>query len=263
VLGPGRILSHYRLEETLGTGEFASVYRARDLQLDRDVALKVVDPGSRQSASSILAEARAAAALNHPNVAIVFAVDDSEGIPLIAMELVDGVTLRARLVEGALPYAEARRITCAVATGMASAHTRGIVHGDLKPENVMLTREGVPKVLDFGLSHREDRAPRTTEAVLRLSGTPRYLAPELFNGGRPTQASDVYALGAMCFEMTTGAPLLPHDDIASLVRALISGNYLERLIDVPADLRPILATAVARDPAKRRIKMRELAAQLA
>jgi serine/threonine protein kinase len=201
----------------MGTGGMGEVYRARDTKLNRDVALKVLpqdladDPERRRR---LLREARAVAALNHPNICVVHEVGDAEGRAYIAMELVEGKSLRARLTEGPLPTEEVFRLGLQLADALAHAHDRGVVHRDLKSANVMVTPEGRVKVLDFGLARHlsgEDLAEVTTHAHESLTqpgsilGTLPYMAPEQLRGQRADTRSDVWALGVVLFEMATGA----------------------------------------------------------
>ena len=154
VIRPGSYFSHYQIEAEAGSGTFARVYRAKDLQLDRSVALKVFKPDCPVTPSAALAEARVAAALNHPNLCTIYAVDDSAGVPIISMEYIAGESLSKAVRPGQLSNESLLSIARQIAAGMAAAHAEGIVHGDLKPENVMVTAEGVVKVLDFGLARR-------------------------------------------------------------------------------------------------------------
>ncbi len=153
-LRPGHFFSHYLVETQIGSGTFARVYLARDLQLDRPVALKVFKPDCPVTPSTALAEARAAAALNHPNVCTIYTVDDTAGVPIIAMEYVPGQPLSNLPWDRTHALDDRLSISRQIAAGMAVAHEAGIVHGDLKPENVMVTDDGVVKILDFGLARR-------------------------------------------------------------------------------------------------------------
>ena len=165
----GRTILQFRVVARLGGGGMGVVYRAIDTKLRRDVALKVLSPRyvvDERNKELIFREARAAAALTHPNIAAIYDVHDADGIAFIAMELVDGETLRARLARGKLPVAEATRIGVEIARGLARAHAQGVVHRDLKPDNVMITADGHVKLLDFGL------AKASYEAEPHVAGVP-------------------------------------------------------------------------------------------
>ncbi len=171
LLHEGRVLGRYRIRGTLGKGAFGRVLSAWDLWLERDVALKVGAPGGRADIARVLAEARSAAALNHPNICTVYAVEEEEGLPVIAMEHLSGRPLSRVLAGGRLPEEEARRIARGIAEGLAASHAAGVVHGDLKPANVMITDEGRVVILDFGIAVRHGRIPRP-EARLISGGVP-------------------------------------------------------------------------------------------
>ena len=153
-LQPGRILGHYRIRSKLGGGTFGSVFAARDLRLERLVALKVLRRKVLESREAALGEARAAARLNHPNVCTIYAVEEEDGLPVIAMEYLDGKPLSQVIAEG--PGRDrAMDLAAQIASGLAAAHAQGVVHGDLKPENVIVTDQGVAKILDFGLARSQ------------------------------------------------------------------------------------------------------------
>ena len=172
-LHPGRILGHYRIVRLLGEGAYGRVYEAWDETLERSVALKILRPGARIDPERVLGEARSAAALNHPNICTVYAVETPAGVPLIAMELLDGESLARRLTRGPLEPDEARRLGRQIAAGLAASHRAEVVHGDLKPANVMLTGGGVAKLLDFGIARRHGRsAPDGARASGADSGVP-------------------------------------------------------------------------------------------
>ncbi len=184
-LVPGSVISHYKIEGILGSGGFATVFRAFDQNLHRTVALKVL----RNQGGELLDlqdEARAAAAFTHPNVCSVYAIDDQFGVPMIVMEFLEGQTLSQKMAKGPMAAPEVSSIGCQVASAIAAAHKAGIVHGDLKPSNLILMADGIVKVLDFGLAvvtRTCTDCPTLSELPPEIrapAGTPGYMAPELF-----------------------------------------------------------------------------------
>ncbi|CAN5823695.1 hypothetical protein BH23PLA1_BH23PLA1_08380 [soil metagenome] len=273
VLAPGRIFSHYRIEAKLGEGSFATVFRARDTLLHRTVALKVFKPGKTLAPATVLAEARAAAALNHPNVCTLYAVDDSEGVPIIAMEYLKGETMETILAEGPMPLPRVVDLGRQVASAVAAAHEVGVVHGDLKPQNIMVTDEGVAKVLDFGLSRRVEAHPDDPYETLAMDtqdsaeasglfGTPSYMAPEQTRGETASPASDVFTMGALIYEMVTGRRAFPGTNILQVLEAVRSVRPGALADDMPASYASMIRRSMAPDPALRDITMREIAEQL-
>ena len=209
-LQPGSSISHYRIVSRLGAGGMGEVYRARDTRLGRHVAVKVVaerfgrDP---KALSRFEREARAVAAISHPNIVALFDVGNEKGIAYAVSELLQGETLRARLVQSPLPRAHAVEIATGLAEGLAAAHARGILHRDLKPENIFLTSDGVVKILDFGLA-RLHRAPEeggtaasTETATGQIMGTTGYMSPEQVRGEEADERSDIFSLGCVLYEM--------------------------------------------------------------
>jgi serine/threonine-protein kinase len=212
----GQTFGHYRILERLGAGGMGVVYRAHDEQLDRDVAIKVLpaasfrDPPAR---ARLLREARTASKLNHPHICTIYEVGEADGQAYIAMELVEGQPLSARLAGGALPVEQVLRYGLHLADALAHAHQRGIIHRDLKSANVIITPEGRAKVLDFGLAKRlsgEEVAEATTQTMDSLTGpgavvgTLAYMAPEQLRGQPADARSDIWALGVMLYEMAAG-----------------------------------------------------------
>ncbi len=215
----GTTLGHYRIVSRLGQGGMGVVYRAEDEKLRRVVALKVLlDTSSNEERRQrFLREARSAAAISHPNVAVVHAVDEAHGRIYIAMELVEGENLRQRLERGRLDVPSAKNLALQIAQGLAAAHEKGLVHRDLKPENVMITSSGQVKLLDFGLakagaapaSGKTAAAMARTETVVtsddgRIMGTPEYMSPEQALGEPVDVRSDVFSLGIVMYEMLSG-----------------------------------------------------------
>jgi serine/threonine protein kinase len=269
-LGPNRVIGPYRVEAELGGGSFGTVFRARDLTLDRDVALKVLRPGSPVPAAALLAEARAAAALSHPNVCVIHAVDSSQGAPMIVMEYVAGRPLSQLLGEGPLTREQAAALGRQVALGMAAAHAQGVVHGDLKPANILVTPVGAVKVVDFGMARRAAPPPQGEETGVwnpgaggGISGTPAYMAPEQARGEPATPESDVFSLGVILYELATGRRARPAGNLLELLRSIDREDLTRDLADAPERFAEVLRLALAGAPADRRITMARIADLLA
>jgi serine/threonine protein kinase len=211
-LSPGQCLGPYRIVALLGAGGMGQVYVAHDPRLGREVAIKVLSrhtPADRAQLRRFEQEARAASALNHPNLLAVFDVGSQGGLPYVVTELLEGETLEERLHRGPLPLREALECARQIAAGLAAAHEKGIVHRDLKPANVFLTRDGHVKILDFGLAKRtaladaEDPAAGLTRPGV-VMGTLGYMSPEQVRGQPVDPRSDLFSLGAVLYEMLSG-----------------------------------------------------------
>ena len=208
-LRTGTMVGPYRIESELGGGSFGVVYRAHDTKLERMVAVKVIRASNNDAHRASLSEARAAAALNHPNICTIHAVGDDEGIPLIVMEYVAGQPLSKLLEQGPLAAQQAAAIGQQIALGMAAAHDRGIVHGDLKPGNILVQEDGAVKIMDFGLARRLPQAASvdktaTWNSSSSISGTPSYMSPEQASGRPLIPESDRFSLGLIMYELITG-----------------------------------------------------------
>jgi eukaryotic-like serine/threonine-protein kinase len=269
VLVAGSMLAHYRIEVEVGQGSFAAVYRGHDILLDRLVALKVFKAGSPTPPLAVLAEARAAAALNHPNVCTIFAVDDSEGVPVIAMEYVDGQPLSELLEAGPLSADRAACLGHQIALGMAAAHSQGIVHGDLKPGNLLVTSGGAVKITDFGLARRAapPQTPDDTQVWLafeggKIAGTPSYMSPEQSRGEPMTPKSDVFSLGAVLYEILTGKQAFGGDNVLQVLDQIRNVDPDRYAAEVPEPFRSILREAFVRDARERGITMERIAEML-
>jgi eukaryotic-like serine/threonine-protein kinase len=224
-------LGPYEVLGLIGAGGMGEVYRARDPRLGREVAIKVVLTKGSPSADRLRRfedEARAAAALSHPNILTVFDIGMHDGQPYLVMELLQGETLRRRIERGALPAGKAVELGIQVCAGLEAAHARGLVHRDLKPENLFLTEDGRVKVLDFGLAKltRGEGAPfegqaRTATVPGVILGTVGYLSPEQARGLEADARSDLFALGAILYEMLSGqrafAGATPADTLSAIL----------------------------------------------
>jgi serine/threonine protein kinase len=228
-LAPGIELAdgRYRLERRLGVGGMAAVWLARDTRLDRLVAIKVIADTLAGDEGWLLRfrrEARAAAALSHPNIVQVFDYGLDGGRPFLVMEHVEGANLAERLADPAAPPPEPQRFARELLAALAHVHGAGIVHRDIKPANILLDARGSLHVTDFGIAHSEGLSPLTQTGV--VIGTMKYLAPEVSEGGRPTVATDLYAAGMVIGEV---AGPQPHADLATLIEALVEPHPLMRL----------------------------------
>ncbi|MFJ2084174.1 serine/threonine-protein kinase [Micromonospora chokoriensis] len=248
------LAGRYRLLERLGSGGMSAVHRAYDEVLERDVAVKVLvasDAGARQR---IQGEARAAARLSHPHVTGVYDYGESSvdgvQVPFVVMELLGGHTLEQRLAVGPLPPRAGLRVCAEVASALADAHARGLVHRDIKPGNVMLTPTGA-KVLDFGIAAAAGDSEIDFEG--RLLGTPAYLAPERLEAGEVLPACDVYALGLLLHRVLTGRLPWPAEAQSGMLRAHthVEPAPLPPIEGVPSEVHRLYRWCLARDPADR------------
>jgi hypothetical protein len=257
----------YEIHAELGRGGMGVVYRAREVGLDREVALKVLLSGAHAGASErarFRAEAEAAAAVRHPYTVQVFRVGEHQGLPYLALELVPGGTLADRLKGGPLPAAEAVALVEKAARGVAAAHAAGIAHRDVKPANILLTADGEPKVADFGLVRREDSELTATGAVM---GTPAYMAPEQARGDTKAvgPAADVWALGVILYQALTGRSPFLADTPADTIRNVLEVDPIAiRKVrpGVAKDLQSVCLKSLEKDPKRRYASAAELADDL-
>jgi serine/threonine protein kinase len=257
----------YRLVRLLGRGGMGEVYLAHDPQLDRDLALKIPAPGFAAAATTeqVLREARAAAALHHPNICPVYDVGEIDGIPFITSLYVEGEPLSAVARRRPLvSEREAVRIVAAVARALAYAHSRGVIHRDLKPGNVMLDRHGTPVVTDFGLARRAAPGAAVAATMTGLVGSPAYMAPEQVAEAKAGPASDLFSLGVVLYELLTGRTPF-HGTVAEVLGRLVNDT-----VPPPSEFRPgldprlevVCLKALARRPEDRYADMAEFAAAL-
>ena len=253
------LVGPYRIVALMARGGMGDVYRATDVRLQRDVALKLLAHAGSDDTQRIerfLQEARVTAALDHANIVKVFDVGVLEGRPYLVAELLDGETLRVRLERGPLAEQEARRIAGDVAAGLVVAHAAGLVHRDLKPDNVFLTRSGVTKILDFGIAKLTD-GPAVADGLATLTGvllgTAGYLAPEQIRGDAVDGRTDLFALGSMLFEMSTGRRAFAREHTIDTLHAILHDdppNLLEAA-GVSPDLTTIVMRLLEKAPAAR------------
>jgi serine/threonine-protein kinase len=281
-LEPGDIVAgRFAIVETIGRGGMGEVYRAHDTQLGRDVAVKVLPADGRHRADSdaetnrpvddrlarFRREAHVLASLNHPNIATLHGLEQSDGLSALVLELVEGPTLADRLTKGPIPAGEAIPIARQLAEALEAAHAKGIVHRDLKPANIKLRPDGTVKLLDFGLAkvfqaslamYREGPAsPAVTNTSLiqngMILGTPAYLSPEQARGGEADRRSDIWAFGAVLYEMLSGRRAFLGHDVADIIAAVLRQDVDWAALDdsTPPAVQGLLRRCLDRDPRRR------------
>ncbi len=265
----GQTISHYTILEKLGEGGMGVVYKARDTQLDRDVALKFLPAHvstTKENAARFLQEARAAAALNHANICTIYGVEEVEGPDggkkmFISMEYIDGGTLREKVPLGGVTDTVA--IAAQVAEALQEAHSKGIVHRDIKADNIMVNAKGQAKVMDFGLAKLKGslKLTKTSSTV----GTLGYMSPEQIGGGEVDTRSDIFSFGVLIFEMLTGRLPFRGEHEAAMVYSIMNEapeSITKFLPDAPAELVLLISKALEKDPAERYQAMPEMLVDL-
>ena len=268
-----RIIGHYRVLEKIGAGAMGEVFRARDERLQRDVALKLIRPGSSTNPDHLRRfelEARAAGALNHPNIVAIYDIGIDDKTPYIVCELLEGTTLRKRLGEGPLPVALSVEYSLQIVRGLIAAHHRRIIHRDLKPENLFVTTHGLIKILDFGVAKLQsspDESGRTVEDLTTITksgmvlGTVAYMAPEQLRGKSVDHRSDIFSVGAILYEMLTGRRAFCGETEVDTITAVLRENPppvdLEQS-GIPLSFQQIVHHCLEKEPENRFQSARDL-----
>jgi serine/threonine-protein kinase len=271
---PGEMLAHYRVEAKSGEGGMGAVYSAYDVRLHRKVALKILPPhalADPDRMGRLMREARAASALNHPNIVTIYEVGSDRGVDFIAMELVSGKTLARLISRKGLPLRDALKHAVQIASALAAAHRAGIVHRDLKPANIMVNDAGQVKVLDFGLAKQTERAagedtgsthamgPETDTGI--VLGTVAYMSPEQAEGKKLDARSDIFSFGVVLYEMVTGKRAFERDSTAATLAAILKEEPKppgELASGLPPDLEKVMTRCLRKDPARRFQHMEDL-----
>lgn len=249
----GRTISHYEVLDRLGSGGMGIVYKAFDKRLNRLVALKFLphqlrhDPDLKRRLTE---EARAASALDHPNIVVIYEIGEAEDDLFIAMAFHEGATLRTK-IDGPMPVVEALQIARQVASGLAKAHQHGIFHRDIKPSNIVVAKDGIVRIIDFGLAKSID-VTATLEAATR--GTPLYMSPEQAAGKALDSRTDLWSLGVVLYEMLAGTPPFRGGTVLELMRAVVQDEPVplrEVRPDLPAEMESIVSRALEKDPERR------------
>ena len=274
-------ISHYRIVSKIGAGGMGEVYLAEDTKLDRKVALKVLPAEVAQNADRMqrfIREAKAASSLNHPNIAHIYEIGEADGVSYLAMELVDGVTLREKIHGGKTDLRTLLKYLAQVADGLAKAHASGIVHRDLKPDNIMISSDGFAKILDFGLAKLVESAPQadTEDATAMMQpqlsmpgvimGTAGYMSPEQAKGKAAIdQRSDIFSFGCVLFEAATRQQPFTADSVIDTLHKIINAPaplLRDLRPDSPPDLQRVVRRCLAKDPEDRYQTIKDVSTEL-
>src|SRR5258708_20741662 len=267
---PGRTIGHFRLTEKIGAGGMGTVYRAWDMQLERDVAVKVLKSrnGRVSERRRLRKEALALSRLNHPNIESIYSIESDGDIDFLVFELLSGCTLADRM-QGPLDKASIVSFGAQIAGAVAAAHQNGVIHRDLKPENIFLTRECGVKVLDFGLARMavisNDESTQSMEQQGTLVGPLPYMAPEQIDPGVDNERSDIYSLGAVFYVMATGQRPFGHTRAVRLIEAILHDQPVPPRTQNPGlapELEHIILKCLDKNPDARYQSAREIADEL-
>ena len=277
VADPGDLLAHFRLVERIGQGGMGDVWKAVDTKLDREVAVKILPPALAQDPERLArfaGEAKAVAALNHPNIVTIHSVEEAGGVHFLTMELVRGQTLAELIPPGGLPVERFFEIAVPIASAVSAAHEQGVTHRDLKPGNIMVSDEGRVKVLDFGLAKfrepktsadPDDVPTKTLTQEEEIRGTMPYMSPEQVQGKPLDQRSDIFSIGAVLYEMATGRRPFQGETSADLIAAILRDDprpLTELNQAMPRQLQRIVRHAMERNPERRFQTTRDLRNEL-
>ena len=268
----GQSIGHYRIDKVLGGGGMGVVYQAHDTLLNRIVALKLLRPGlaGRPDYQQLLNEARAASALNNPHICTIYEIAEKEGRAYIAMEYLDGISIKQLRPNDGFPAETVVRYGMQIAEGLAHAHERGVIHRDLKSANIIVTKEGKAKILDFGLAQQlpvegPENITRSMDSISSDSGfggTIDYMAPEILRGQRADARSDIWALGIVLYEMATGKLPFRGKTGFELATAILREPPHAMPASLPASLRAIILRCLSKDPSQRYKQAAEVGAAL-
>ncbi|MFQ5627933.1 MAG: protein kinase [bacterium] len=264
----GARFGNYEILKEVGGGGMGVVYQAKDTRLERFVALKILLPelrGKKEFVERFLIEARAASALNHPNVATIYAIDDYEGVPFLCMEYVDGPNLREWQKSCAEDLPLKMDVALKIADGLHHAHALKIIHRDIKPENVLVTKENVPKITDFGLAKILDRSDLNITKSGSTLGTIAYMSPEQISGEQVDQRADIFSFGVLLFELFAGGMPFQEEYQVALIYAILNDPPKSaRQINpkLPEAIEPVFAKAIAKKPEQRYQSIAEMIEEL-
>ena len=279
-LGSNATLSHYRIVSKLGAGAMGDVYLAQDTKLDRQVALKILPSEFAADADRMarfVREAKAASALNHPNIITIYEIGESDGVQYIATEFIDGTTLSEQLKDHSLNLSEMLAVATQIARALLAAHEAGIVHRDIKPGNVMLRRDGYVKLVDFDIAKLTERVPETTDSEAdtqeklvkteagRIFGTVHYMSPEQIRDQLIDARTDIWSLGVLIYEMVAGQKPFQGESFGDLIAAILRTEpapLLKVARECPPDLDRIITKALQKDRKRRYQQVKDFAADL-